>query len=235
METQLAIANQAVKGATLTSPIDGTVAKVEIATGDRVSAGSTSQIITIVGRSQYQIQVSVPLTEIDLIKAGEKVSVVVDGISKALTGTVTLIGVLDNSSSSTPSYPVTVLLDPTEQTLFDGAGATLSIDVGSVNDVLTVPSSAVHTTGSQHTVTVIDNGVTSVVAVEVGLVGPTLTQITSGLKAGRVVVIADVDEAMPTSSAATNRFGGARPGWASTTADSVVVPAAPASGARFGR
>ena len=101
-----------------------------------------------------------------------------------------------------------MLLDPTEQTLFDGAGATLSIDVGSVNDVLTVPSSAVHTIGSQHTVTVIDNGVTSVVAVEVGLVGPTLTQITSGLKAGQVVVIADVDQAMPTSSAVTNRFGG---------------------------
>jgi RND family efflux transporter MFP subunit len=208
MDTKLAIAQQDLRGASLTSPIDGTVAKVAIAKGDRVNASSTSQIVTIVGRSQYEVQVAVPLSEIDLIKPGEKASIVVDGISTALTGKVTLIGVLDNSSTSTPSYPVTVLLASTKTTLFDGAGASLSVDVGAVDNVLTVPSSAVHTTGSQHSVTVLDNGVTSEVPVGVGLVGSGLTQITSGLKAGQVVVLANVDEAMPTTQI-NNRFGGA--------------------------
>jgi RND family efflux transporter MFP subunit len=208
METKLAIAVQDLKGVSLTSPIAGTVAQVDIAKGDRVGASSTTKIITIVGRSQYQVGVSIPLAEIDLIKTGEQVSVAVDAVTTALSGRVTLIGVLDNSSSSTPSYPVTVLLDPTKETLFDGAGASLSIDVGSVHNVVTVPSSAVHTIGTRHTVTVLATGVTSEVAVGVGLVGTDLTEITSGLTAGQVVVIANVDQALPTTSA-NARFGGA--------------------------
>ena len=211
MDTKLAIAQQNAGNATLTSPIGGTVAQITVARGDSVNAASTSKTITIVGRTQYQVVVSIPLTEIELVKAGQHVSVTVDDVSTALTGTVSMIGVLDNSSTSTPSYPVTVLLDPTTATLFDGAGAALTIDAGSVDNVLTVPSSAVSTTGSQHTVTVLADGETSVVTVQIGLVGPDLTQITSGLKAGQVVVLATVDEPLPTTSAAAG-FGGLRGG-----------------------
>lgn len=232
METKLAIAHQNLKGATLTSPIDGTVAKVAIAKGDSVTAASTSQVITIVGRSQYQIQVSIPLTEIELIKTGQRVSVSVNGTTEKLPGSVSMIGVLDDSSTSTPSYPVTVVLERAKQTLFDGMGASLIINVGAADDVLTVPSSAVSTAGSRHTVTVLEGGKTSVVTVGIGLVGPVRTQITSGLKAGQVVVLANVDEPLPTSSA---NAGFGRPG--SGGLGGLGGGAAPAGGPefRFGR
>lgn len=192
----------------MVSPIDGTVAQVAIAVGNQVGAGSTLQTITIVGRAQYQVTVSVPLNQIDLIKTGQQASVTVNGVQVPLSGMVTMIGVLNDSATSTPSFPVTVLLDPTGQTLFDGAGASLTIDVGSANGVLTVPTSAVTTTGTQHTVTVLSGTSTSVVSVGIGVVGPELTQITSGLKAGQVVVLANLDQPLPTSSSATGSRGG---------------------------
>jgi hypothetical protein len=44
-------------------------------------------------------------------------------------------------------------------------------------------------------------------AVEIGSVGTTLTQVTSGLQAGAQVVLADLSAAIPTSTASNSRFG----------------------------
>jgi trimeric autotransporter adhesin len=78
-----------------------------------------------------------------------------------------------------------------------------------VQDVLTVPTSAVHTIASVHTVSVVENGTAKNVVVQVGAVGVDLTEITSGLTAGQQVVIADLDQPLATSSVATRAgFGG---------------------------
>ena len=207
-DADLAVAQQSAEGATLVSPIGGTVARVDVAVGDHVSAGSTTQTVMIVGRHQYQLTVSIPLNQIDLVSAGQRAAVTVNGVAAPLAGAVTMLGVLDNSATSTPSYPVTVLLDPASQPLFDGAGAAVTIDIGAAAGVVTVPTSAVTITGNQHTVTVLSGTRTSVVPVEIGLVGPELTQITGGLKLGQVVVLANIDEPLPTSSSAGSGRGG---------------------------
>lgn len=205
----MAIARQSLAAASLTSPISGTVAQVAMAVGDRVGAASSTATISVLGRHSYLVATSIPLTEIDLVTVRQTASVVVDGISAPLSGTVSEIGIIDDSSSGTPSYPVTIALDATTNTLFDGSGATLSIDVGSVPGVLTVPTSAVHTNGVQHTVSVLDGTVLKTVTVQIGLVGTDLTQIISGITAGTTVVIADVEAPLPTAQTAGNaRFAG---------------------------
>ncbi len=57
-------------------------------------------------------------------------------------------------------------------------------------------------------VTVLADGRTTRTRVGIGAVGPDYTQLTSGIEAGAVVVLADLSEAVPASST-TTRFGGA--------------------------
>jgi multidrug efflux pump subunit AcrA (membrane-fusion protein) len=93
-----------------------------------------------------------------------------------------------------------------------------------VADALTVPTSAVHTAGGGglHTVTVVSGSKTGTVRVQVGAVGPDLTQITSGLQEGQTVMLADLNAPLPSNT--TNRglgtgggFGGGGTGGGGAT------------------
>jgi hypothetical protein len=87
-------------------------------------------------------------------------------------------------------------------TLRNGAMATTTIDVAtSMTDAVLVPTSAVHDLAGRHSVTVLKDGKTTTVAVEVGVVGAQQTEITSGIEAGQTVVLADIDAAVPSSNA----------------------------------
>jgi multidrug efflux pump subunit AcrA (membrane-fusion protein) len=197
-QAQLALARQNRSAAVLTSPITGTVAAVSMTAGRAVGAGSASSSITVIGAGQEQVSTTVSLTDLDSLRVGDRATVSVDGISRPLTGVVSLIGVLNTSSGSSPSYPVTVVLDPTGQRLYDGSGASVRIQVASVTGVLTVPSSAVHTVGQLHTVTVLDHGTAVATRITIGAVGSDRTQVTSGLRAGQQVVLADLSAPLPT-------------------------------------
>ncbi len=193
----------------------GVVAAVDIASGDRVSAGSSTDAITIIGENQYQVTTTIPLSVIDDLKVGQTAAVTVNGQTTPVKGTVAMIGLLNTASSgSTASYPVTIALDPDKNTtLFDGTGAAVAVTVGDVSGVLTVPTSAVHATTNGYAVTRLENGQGVQTPVEIGSVGTTLTQITSGLHAGDQVVLADLSAAIPTSTANTNsRFGRSQSG-----------------------
>jgi hypothetical protein len=56
-------------------------------------------------------------------------------------------------------------------------------------------------------VTVLANGTTSTVSIQIGTVGTDRTAVTSGLTAGQTVVLADLGRAIPSSNT-TTRFGG---------------------------
>jgi hypothetical protein len=61
-----------------------------------------------------------------------------------------------------------------------------------VEDVLTVPNSAVRKRGDQSSVTIVDaDGVQQQVRFQAGLVGDDRTQVISGLKEGQQVVLRD--------------------------------------------
>jgi len=196
----LVAARQNVGGATLTSPISGTVAAVSLAAGSAVSASSTSADIMVIGPGQTEVATTVPLTSIESVKVGQHASVSVDGVPTPVTGKVTSIGALSTTTGTTTSYPVTILLDPTSTKLVDGAGATVSIAIASVSNVLTVPSTAVHLAGSAGIVTVLANGKATLTRVTVGAVGVDRTQILTGLTAGEKVVLATLNAPLPTST-----------------------------------
>ena len=157
---------------------------------------------------KLSVTTTVGLNDIDLVKKGQTAHVTVDGVSTPLTGKVTLIGLLNTSgtSGSTTTYPVTIVLDSTPQ-LYDGAGASVSIDVGSATGALTVPTSALHGVGTATSVDVYRDGKVQTQRVTVGARGIDTVQITSGLNAGDQVVLAEVSAPVPSSDNQTNRFG----------------------------
>ena len=209
---QLEVANQDRAAAVLAAPISGTVAALSITAGADVQAGDSAASITIIGPGVKAVTTTVGINDIDLVKRGDPAQVTVDGVAAPLSGHVSYVGVMNTSGTSgaTATYPVTVVLDPTTTPLFDGAGVSTAITLGSVNGVLTVPISAVHHIGTLQTVSVYAKGKVTVERVTVGVSGVDRVQVLTGLSAGQRVVLADISAPVPSNSTLTGRrFGGA--------------------------
>jgi multidrug efflux pump subunit AcrA (membrane-fusion protein) len=161
------------------------------------------------------------VTDLPHVATGQSATVVADGTTAELTGTVVQIGLVANSTSgSSTTYPVVIALTDPDIDLPDGGLATVRIVTAATDAVTAVPTSAVTTTGTGHTVLVLKGGSPETVDVEVGTIGSTWTEITSGLSTGDTVVLADLSQALPgsaTSSSGSSSTGSTRGGVGSFT------------------
>ncbi|ARJ07674.1 hypothetical protein GCM10010988_40010 [Cnuibacter physcomitrellae] len=190
--------------ATLSSPINGTVAAVALTAGSAVTAGSSDAVVTILGDDGYVVSSTVTLSNIGKLKIGQTATATLPSSGSTVTGSVSSIGVVDTATdSSTPSYDITIALDD-DQALLNGASASVSVAVAVGDSVLTIPTSAAHRSGTDYTVDVVRDGTASSAPVEVGAIGDELTEITSGLTEGDQVVLADLSEAIPTDDSSTS-------------------------------
>jgi HlyD family secretion protein len=204
-QDQVAVAQQELAQATIASPIEGTVVAVTLAPGDSVSAASTTANVVVKGNGGFQATTSVSVTKIAKVKVGQSATVLPDGAKTPVTGTVVAISAAPTSStSSSTTYRVAVALDATKETLQNGATADLTIVTDATKSGLAVPTSAITTAGSRHTVTVLDGDGTRVVTVQVGAVGPTWTVVKSGLQRGQQVVLADNGTPLPNSATSSS-------------------------------
>jgi HlyD family secretion protein len=215
----VAVAEQALNQATIGSPIDGTVVAVNLATGDAVDAASSTANVVVQGNGGYEVATTVSVDRVGDVAVGQAASLVPDGGHKELSGKVAYISVVpttgsdtsNGASSGTPTYLVIVGLARSDASLRNGSTGTVSIVTGSATSALAVPTSAVATFGSRHTVEVLDGGSTRQVPVTVGSVGETWTEIKQGLTTGQQVVLADLSAPLPSSatqSSSTNGTGG---------------------------
>ncbi|WP_211764903.1 efflux RND transporter periplasmic adaptor subunit [Kutzneria sp. CA-103260] len=224
-------AQTALSEATLTSPIDGTVASVNLTTGQQVSAGSTSTSsgsggssggsgggggggggggagggsgstgssssssssstaqVVVISTNSYVVNASVDDTEVGLIKNGEQATITANGSTQPAYGTVTSVAMLASSSSTVPSYPVTIGVTGTPTGLHPGASATVAITVKQVSDAVVVPTAAIHYENGNAVVYQMSNGKQVSKPVTTGMTSGGQTQIVSGLSDGDQVVI----------------------------------------------
>lgn len=198
---QLAEAQQSHDQAQLRSPIDGTVGSVTISTGQSIQGNAGTPQIVVIGPGSHQVSTSVADTNVTAVQVGDAATVTPSGSSAPLSGQVVSIGLLATSGASgSAGYPVTIGLTGNGQQLFAGQSASVSIMLAHVSSALTVPSSAVHTAGANHSVTVLRNGTASNVRITVGAIGPTRTQVLSGLNPGDQVVLAELSQPLPTTN-----------------------------------
>jgi HlyD family secretion protein len=204
---EVIVAQQAVAQATIVSPIRGTVAAVNLAVGDEVDAASSTAGVVVVGPGGYEATFSVSVDDLPDLEVGQTAEVRADGVVEPLAGEVVAIGVAANESS----YPVTVGFTEETGSLGNGSTASVTVTTDAADDALAIPTSAVTLDGQQATVEVFDGEGTSTVDVEIGAVGDTWTEVTSGLDEGQEVVLADLDEPLPSSATDTSEGGVGRP------------------------
>lgn len=201
-EAQLTEAKLTADMATLTAPFSGKLLSVSVTKGDTVDL--TAVAVVLVGSGTTTATTTVTIDQIPDVERGQTATVTPAG-SATVTATVTAIGLLPNSNNGTTTYPVTLELEGTTSAR-EGTTASISLVVGTVNDALIVPSSAV-STARRTTVSVLSDGKVTPTTVTVGVVGPTRTSITKGLKQGQQIVLADLEATLP-SGGNTTTIGG---------------------------
>jgi multidrug efflux pump subunit AcrA (membrane-fusion protein) len=207
---KLADARTALAAASMTSPIAGTVAQVNIAVGDKVggtasggssasagassasagssSSSSTAQIV-VISTTSWVVEASVASADLSSLKKGMQAEITPTGSAAKVFGTVKSVGIIASSSSSgTASFPVTITVTGSPKGLYAGGAADVSIIVKQVENVLTVPTNALHTEKNTTVVHQMENGEQVSTPVTVGTAYGAVTQILSGLKTGDKVV-----------------------------------------------
>ncbi len=195
-------------GATLTSPIPGIVSQVNIKASQSVTSGGTTSAIVIFSPGSYDVTGTVSDSQVNLVAAGQGAQVTPAGSTQALLGKITSIAPAATVSSGVATFAVTAQLTDTSNAIRPGVSASVNIVINQVVHVLTVPTSAVHTTAGGNTVTVLVNGLPKSVPVTIGASDPTRIEITSGLQINEVVVIAIITSTVPSGNGASVLGGG---------------------------
>ena len=163
--------------------------------------------------SLTKLDVTATIAEADIgsLKVGQDAEVTLSASDETMTGTVSAVSPEGTTSSNVVQYPVTVsITDPVASARL-GASVSVTITTGSADDALTLPTSAITTSGTRHTVALLKDGVATTTVIETGLEGSSTTEVTSGLAAGDVV---QIPTTTTTTSSGVPGFGGAGAGGA---------------------
>jgi RND family efflux transporter MFP subunit len=213
-QSDLAEAEDAVAAATITAPFSGTVSAVGFEVGDQVGSStpsgdgsSTTPAITMISPRSLEVDANVSAADVSQLKKGMQVEITPTGGGDVVYGTVSEIGVIATASDSgAAQFPVTIAVTGKPAGLYAGSTATALITVKQATNVLTVATQALHTSGNQTYVYVIDGSKRTKKVVTVGTAYGMQTQVLSGLKEGDVVEVASF--ARPSGSGNNRGTGG---------------------------
>ena len=245
-EHQLSIAEANLAAATLRSPASATVAQVNVAPGQTIGGGAgggggggqtgsaagnsnqtsatgssgggggSSAAVTLVNGTLRAIG-QVSDSQIAQVRVGERALVTPAGQTTALDGRVNAIIPTAIDSGGAVTYPIQIGWSGHGKRIFNGMSAQISIVVARATGV-TVPSSAVHTSGPRNWVLVVRGarlrngrargGQATRQTIETGPSGGGLTIVRSGLKAGEQVELADNTTPLPSSSVSIQNGSG---------------------------
>lgn len=203
----LAAARASLQAAVVRAPADGTVLSLAVAYGDQVASGDAVAVLVAPGLTTVSLEVTA--SQAAQLTVDTPVEVTPAGATEALSGVIGRIANVpstDSSSDSGTTYPVEVALDDRDLALPDGIPASVAVTVGSAENVVTVPASAV----VDGVVTVLEAGQPQRTPVRTGIVGSTEVEITDGLDAGAEVVLADLGADLPSGDSLDQGPSGVR-------------------------
>jgi macrolide-specific efflux system membrane fusion protein len=173
------------------------------------SSSSSSGFIQLADLTQMQVTANFAEADATKLKTGQAANVSWAALTGATaTGTVATIAPTATTSNNVNSYAVTVNLTTLPTGIRIGQTVTVVVTTADAQNAVRVPNAAVRTAGTRHTVTVMDGTTPQLVSVEVGVVGDTFTQITSGLTVGQEVVIVTTPSGTTNSNTGRGGFGG---------------------------
>ena len=186
-------AQKALEATTLKAPSAGTISAVNFTVGQTVGAGAgnnTTAFATLLDLDHMVVKVGFPEADAGKVAAGQPVSFTIDSLpGQRFSGTLTSIDTVATVVSNVVTYNAVVSFDSVPAGVKPGMTANVSVIAASRDNVISVPSAAISTTGGVSTVKVRVNGVDETRTVVTGLKGDGTTEITSGLQAGEQVVM----------------------------------------------
>lgn len=224
----VASAEDDLDSAVLRATISGTVASVDLTVGDTVTgSGSSGQgggqtptdtttaQVVVVSTSAWQLDATVGSADLANLKAGQAVSVLPDGATEPVAGTVASVGIVATSTSDgSATFPVVVNLEGKHPELYSGTTAAGTVTVGEYPDVLTVATMAISTRDGKSVVTRVNGTTVEEVEVSVGRVFGEATEVTAGLAEGDTVQVSFTVAGPAEGTDGGGLFGGgfSRPG-----------------------
>jgi HlyD family secretion protein len=170
-------AEENLDGATITAPIAGKIISVSGKVGSSARSGST--FITLADVYDMQISADFPEADADRLAVGQKaVITLADRAGETFAATVVQADPVGTSDGTLTRFGVVLSFDDAPKELLVGQSANVRVTTGSKENVLRVPSTAVHDVSGDNG-TVLKNGVP--VEVGLGLRGDQYTEIVSGL------------------------------------------------------
>ncbi|MFM0647544.1 efflux RND transporter periplasmic adaptor subunit [Paraburkholderia bryophila] len=185
----LASSNLSLDDTLVRSPLDGQIATRSVEPGEKVAVDA--KLFDVVDLRTLELEAPVPVGEIGRVRIGQPVSIAFDGIDTPVQGAITRINPAAQPGSR--SIMVYVQVANPAGTLRVGMFGTGTIAVGSRQNVLVVPATAVRTDGARHSVYALVGGKLVEQPVQTGATGDadgdSWTEITSGpLNVGERIV-----------------------------------------------
>ena len=166
------------------APVSGTLVSLSATENGYVSASMPVAVIN--GAEQMKITVSVSEALVPKLAIGDQADVVVSAAGAQFSGTVRSVEKAANMQ--TQLYTVTLSVPAEVSGLLSGMFAEVTFHTDSADNVITVPSQAILTSGETRYVFVVEDGTAKYVEVTLGMMGSGVTEVTSGLTAGQQLV-----------------------------------------------
>jgi len=195
-ERAVDVATQALADTTLVAPIAGEVGAINISVGDVVGAAAGVAAV-VLPTDTWEVQADFAESDAARITVGDSASVTIDALpGSVIEGTVTSLEPLAATSpNGLVTYGVRVSLQNAPEGIRDGMTASVSVEVDRVGAVVAVPQSVITIRGNEAFVQKVNSeGITSEVAVQLGVQGDGLTEITSGVAAGDVLAVPTAED-----------------------------------------
>lgn len=180
---------------TLTSPVDGSIAKVDTEVNESVTPQTA--IFTIDTTGGFEVRFNVSEDIISRLKVGERIMIGVDALEDKMPATITNIGTVSNDFGNT--YPVKAFITNPPARLRVGMTAAIYINLN-VNSqdrsMIIIPLNAVVIGSDEkkyvYVITDLENGVGTAkkIPVELGAVNSLGVEVKDGLESGQYVVTA---------------------------------------------
>lgn len=198
-EADYAQAQKNLAGVELKANFAGLVLSVSANVGDL----ATTMQITVIEPQNYYLEASLAESDVINIKLDMPVNLEVDAFAgQDFAGKVSEITLAPVVTANISSYPIKINLEDTENKLRVGLSADAEIILEQKENVLTIPTAAVISRNGQNFVNKLNNGQLELVPVELGLIGDTQSEVTSGLQLDEEIVVSVIE-----NSGATQGFG----------------------------
>jgi len=175
------------------APLDGVITWRYADTGALIQSGrdSNDQALPIVKISEsglLRLRIPVPEDAVRYVKIGDELQVRVDALDRSFTGKI--VRFTRNVNFETRTMQTEVDVPNKDLSIDPGMYANTQLQLGHVDNVLTIPVEALVLRRDKHTVYVLDaDNHVHERAVQVGLEGSRLAEIKSGLNQGEHVIV----------------------------------------------